>query len=287
MLTIVPGGTASAAAYDTNPTPITLAIAGDNTNTLNPTTNILTYGSVYQRGYLFAIDDTTAETSSIGGKIAALTDQAPAYPDGTVWSSDGMGSSNVSHDIISGIDETSTTLTPSPALNPPTTLSACNGATDGSCDSNNIVTYYNDYRTGGGTPPTPLTDYSAGLCANYTIDSAGNAPCVSGNACYTGWFLPSICEMGPDSGNVICSTSPVESNIVDNLPSLLGNGTEGGACIAGAGCISGDYWSSTEDSGNPQSSAWVEYFASGGGSFQDNFVKDLTLGARCSRALTL
>lgn len=286
VLTITPGATASAAAYNTSPTPITLTIAGSNTNTLNPTTNILTYASVYQSGYLFSIDDTTAATGSIGGKVAALTDQALAYPSGTVWSSDGTGSGNVSYNTIPGIDETSTTLTPSPALNPPPTLSACNGATDGACDSNNIVTYYNYYRTGGGTPPTPLTDYSAGLCANYTIDSAGNAPCVAGNACYTGWFLPSICEMGPDSGNSICSASPVESNIVDNLPSLLGDGNQGGTCTAGAGCISGYYWSSTEDSGGPQGYAWSEYFASGGGSDQGVLDKSLTLGARCSRALT-
>ena len=287
VLTITPGATASAAAYNTSPTPITLTIAGSNTNTLNPTTNVLTYASVYQSGYLFSIDDTTAASSSIGGKIAALIDQVDINT-GIVWSSDGTNSTTVSYDIIPGIDETSTTLSASPALNPPPTLSACNGATDGSCDSNNIVTYYNYYRTGGGTPPTPLTDYSAGLCTNYTIDSAGNAPCVAGNTCYTGWFLPSICEMGPDSGNSICSASPVEPNIVDNLPYLLGDGSSGSSCTAGAGCISGYYWSSTEYSGLPQRLAWDEYFASvaDGGSHRFGDFKNITYGVRCSRALT-
>ena len=289
VLTITPGGTASAAAYDTSPAPITLTIAGSNTNTLNPTANILTYASVYQGGYLFSIDDTTAATGSIGGKTAALTDQAPASPNGIVWSSNGTSSTAVSYDFIPGIDQTSTTLSPSPALTPPPpTFYGCNGVTDGACDSKNMVTYYNYYRTGGGPPPTPLSDYSAGVCSSYTIDSAGNVPCVAGNVCYTGWFLPSICEMGPDSGYSICNTSSVEPNIVDNLPSVLGDGTAGGACTAGAGCLSGLYWSSTASSVD-QFSAWYENFASAssGGSSQTPDDKVFTLGARCARALTL
>ncbi len=281
VLTITPGATPSAGAYDISPTPITLTIAGSNTNTLNPTTDILTYGSVYQKGYVFSIDDTTATTRSIGGKVIALTDQAAASPNGTVWSSDGTGPTNVSHDTIPGIDENSTVGSPSPALNPPPILTGCNGATDGACDSNNIVSYYNYYRTGGGTPPTPLTDYSAGLCANYSIDSLGNTPCVSGNTCYTGWYLPSICEMGPDSGNSICSTATVEQNIVDKLSSLLGDGS---SCTAGTGCVYGYYWSSTENLRSSQHAAWSEHFASSGGSFQIGANKFNTLGARCSRA---
>lgn len=57
------------------------------------------------------------------------------------------------------------------------------------------------------TPITSLTDgaantiaivalfgqgsgYAAPLCFNYEVDSQGNSPCVSGNACYDDWFLP-------------------------------------------------------------------------------------------------
>lgn len=71
-LTITPGSAPSAVSGDTSPTPITLSISGTNTNTLTPTVNILTYGSVYQGGYVYAVDDTTPDTGSIGGKVAGL-----------------------------------------------------------------------------------------------------------------------------------------------------------------------------------------------------------------------
>jgi hypothetical protein len=72
VLTITPGSTASATAGNTSPTPITLSISGTNTNTLTPTLNVLTYGSVYQGGYIYAVDDTTSNAGSIGGKVAGL-----------------------------------------------------------------------------------------------------------------------------------------------------------------------------------------------------------------------
>ncbi len=125
-LTIFPGSTPSAAPGNTSPTPITLSISGTNTNTLTPTLNILTYGSVYQGGFLYSVDDTTANTGSIGGKVASLTDQAAPYigsgPQGTsiIWSSNGAGaiSSDVDYTTILGIDETSTISIPSPTSPP-------------------------------------------------------------------------------------------------------------------------------------------------------------------------
>jgi hypothetical protein len=83
VLTIRPGATPSAVAYDTNPTPITLSVQGTNTNTLTPTLNIVALASVYQSGFIYSIDDTTPITRSIGGKVAALTDQS----NGIIWSS--------------------------------------------------------------------------------------------------------------------------------------------------------------------------------------------------------
>lgn len=77
VLTITPGAIANAAPGDINPHAVHLSITGDNTNVLTPTLHILDYGSVYQAGYLFAIDDTPASDRSIGGKVAALTDQTP------------------------------------------------------------------------------------------------------------------------------------------------------------------------------------------------------------------
>lgn len=75
-VTITPSATPSAEPGDTSPIPITLTVSGDNTNTLNPTVNVLTYGSFYQAGYLFSIIETVDTSASIGGTVAAETDAA-------------------------------------------------------------------------------------------------------------------------------------------------------------------------------------------------------------------
>ena len=260
VLTITPGATPSAAAYDTNPTPISLSVQGTNTNTLTPTLNIVTLASVYQSGFIYSIDDSTATTGSIGGKVAAVTDQAA----GIIWSSDGSGTT-VSSIAIFGISETSTSASANPSTGQIAGQSACNGRTDGACDTTNIVTYYNANRTAGGTAPTPLTQYASGLCKA----SIGG---------YTDWYLPAICEMGPASNGSGCASGT--PNMVTNLSSLRTSCT-------GTSCLAGVYWSSTEHSGDPSSNAWYQFFASGGGSLQDGYYKSGSLGVRCSRALTL
>ena|SRR3990167_1363520 len=73
-VTIQPSATASAAVADTNPTPITLTIQGENTNKLTPSINVLTYGSFYQSGYVFSIIETQDPSLSIGGTVAAERD---------------------------------------------------------------------------------------------------------------------------------------------------------------------------------------------------------------------
>lgn len=303
VLTITPGGTASATAGNTSPTPITLSISGTNTNTLTPTVNILTYGSVYQGGYIYAVDDTTPDTGSLGGKVVTQTEQAPRFPDGVAWSSNGANSTSVSIDGIPGIAETSTTGSSVPTYasaqasfnstysNSSTfpfpssgSFSSCNGRTNGACNSANILTLYNTYVTNYGignspyalsTGPTTTSYYAAGRCT----------ATISG---YSDWYLPAICEMGPASPGSGCSAST--QDIVSQLPDLLGNpgaGTPSTSCTYGANCLAGNYWSSTEDSGNPTVRAWSQYFASGGRSFQLYGPKFNTLGVRCSRALTL
>jgi hypothetical protein len=87
------------------------------------------YRCIYQGGYVFAIDDTTANTSSIGGTVAAVADQAS----GVEWSSDLFD--------IPGIDENST--------------SPCIGNSDGACDTAQIVTHYS---------ADPPSSYAAGAC---------------------------------------------------------------------------------------------------------------------------
>ena len=76
LITITPGVTASALPGDTAAAPVSLSIAGSNTNTLSFGVSVLTYGSYYEGGYLFAVDDTTPTTGSIGGTVAAPADSA-------------------------------------------------------------------------------------------------------------------------------------------------------------------------------------------------------------------
>ena len=268
VLTITPGSTASATAGNTSPTPITLSISGTNTNTLTPTVNVLTYGSVYQGGYIYAVDDTTSNTGSIGGTVVTQTDQAPRYPGGVVWSSNGAGSAqaNVSNDSIPGIAETSTTGSSVPTYASAQTsfnstysnessfplpssgsFSSCNGRTNGACNSANILTLYNTYVTNYGigssyalsAGPTTTSYYAAGRCT----------ATISG---YSDWYLPAICEMGPDSNGSGCNSST--QDIVSQLPNLLGNPNAAApstSCTYGANCLAGDDWSSTEGSGSP------------------------------------
>lgn len=267
VLTITPGTTPSAAAYDTNSIPIALSVQGTNTNTLTPTLNIVTYASVYQSGFVYSIDDTTPISGSIGGKVAALTDQATASLNGIIWSSDGSGTT-ASDIAILGIGETSTSSVPSPTspAYPASTPAyrACHGNSDGACNSSNIVSYYNFNRTAGGSVPTPLIQYASGLCKA----SIGG---------FTDWYLPAICEMGPvSSGSGCASGTP---NMVDNLPSLL-------TACTGTSCLAGPYWSSTEESLFAASKAWLQIFLSGSSSSQFSDAKLGTYGVRCSRVLT-
>ncbi len=308
QITITPSGTASATAYDTNPTPITLSISGTNTNTLTPTINILTYGSVYQGGFVYEINDTTPNTGSIGGAVASLVDQAEPYissgaqTTSIIRSSNGVGraEADVSYDIIPFIAEivssndsyntaqstfnssySNTSTYPFP-LSP--AFLSCSGATDGACNSANILTLYNTYMTNygvGSSPyalsngPTTLSYYAAGLC---TATISGNSD----------WYLPAICEMDAVNTNLTCPAGT--QSMLGSLTALIGDPgvtTPSTSCNppAGTDCLAGLYWSSTEYSGSPQYNTWFEYFASSG-SFQNPIDKSNTLGARCSRALT-
>jgi hypothetical protein len=131
QLAVTPGATPSAAPGDTAPLSVAIHLAGSNTNTLSLNVSVLTHGSVHQAGYLFAIDDTTPATGSIGGKVVALADQS----NGILWST--------AQDAIAGINETSIA-----------SAGSCNGATDGACNSSTINATY---------PGNP-GDHAAGLC---------------------------------------------------------------------------------------------------------------------------
>ncbi len=282
------------------PTPGTITVSA--TNVATPVTTdvvVLGYSCQYQGGYVYAFDDTTPIIGSVGGKVVTTSDQQAAdYPYGVIWSSNGgsgIDTANTSFDILPGIDETSTSAIGSPTYstfdlfflstytneNPFTfvSFSKCNGALDGSCNTGNLLTFYNQFIThntqaNGGTPrftasvePTEITYYAAGLCKQ-TIAS------------YSDWYLPAICEMGYDQSynGSGCgqSNAPTLQNIQKSLIDLSGMSTPAGR-----------YWSSTESSDGPQELAWNEYFAPMGGSNQTSYFKTYQLGVRCSRALTL
>ncbi|RUR17223.1 DUF1566 domain-containing protein [Legionella sp. km535] len=303
-ITITPGATATSdgtnpCSSGTAPVPGAVQVGADNATTVSSDVVVLGYGCVYQGGYVYAFDDTTPNTGSVGGKVVTTSDRAAAYPNGIVWSSNGGSGGgsggtdpvDTSYDTLSGIDETSTSASGSPTYatfasffsstytnpNPftSTSFALCNGALDGSCNTGNILTFYNQFITNntdatGGTAtftassgPTNITYYAAGLCTQ-TIAS------------YSDWYLPAICEMG--YGSSVCGTSGtptlqnIQSSLIDN---------------SGLSAPRGIYWSSTEGSFNPQYGAWDQFFASGGGSVQGIGNKINQFGVRCSRALTL
>ena len=303
-ITVIPGSTATSdgtnpCSSGTAPVAGTVTVSADNASTVSTDVVVLNYGCIYQGGYIFALDDTTATSSSVGGKVLATSDQAPRYNSGVVWSSNGAGSvsANVSYDIIPGIGETSGTpiystaqsrfnLTYSNEATHPFpvsgSFSSCSGATDGACNSTNILTLYNMYKTNygiGGSPytlstePTISSYYAAGLCSQ-TI------------ATYSDWYLPAICEMGPAANGSGCASNI--PNIVTNLPGLLSSNASNAdnhVCILGGGCLFGVYWSSTEYSTFPLDGVWYQYFASSG-STQYYRGKESQVGVRCVRALT-
>jgi RNase P/RNase MRP subunit p29 len=247
-ITVTPGLVAtSACTAGSAPVPGVLSVTSDESAATSVNVMVLGYGCIYQGGYVFAVDDTTPNVGSIAGKVAALTDQAPAYPSGIVWASDGTPGQSDYFDIP-GIDETSTT--------------PCAGPTDGACDTGQIASHY--------SPPSsfPPSLYAAGLCLE-TI------------AGYTDWYLPAICEMGfvvgyyPYPTSCGSAASPAVQNIESNLVST------------GVLSLSGYYWSSTEGSDDPEAHAWLESFsADPGSSSQPEAAKFVAAGARCARALT-
>lgn len=84
QVTVAPGLTPTAAPL-TAPVPSTLRVTGENTNASITDIHILSYGSVYQAGYVFNLDDSTAPTASVGGKVLALSPES----NGESWGPDG------------------------------------------------------------------------------------------------------------------------------------------------------------------------------------------------------
>jgi hypothetical protein len=308
-ITVTPGSTPSTNCSTTGiePTPGVITVRASNATGVTVNVVVLNYGCIYQGGYLFAMNETADMAESIGGTVVTQSDQAPGGSNGIVWSSNGTGSnsSNVSFDSIPGIVRNSTTASPLPTYSdaqtsfnsqynnfnlfpfPPQELfSACNGRIDGACNSANILVLYNAYKTNFGIDdllavgPTDPAYYAAGRCTAI----------ISG---YSDWYLPAICEMGPNMVGSGCSLST--QNMVTNLPNLLGAADTSGALITSCNwgngglhstnCLAGRYWSSSENGGDPKMRVFSQTFAPSNGSGQiPDTSKSNQIGVRCTRS---
>ena len=314
----------------TAPIPGVVSVTASNAvQTSNTNVVVLGYGCIYQGGFVYAMTETADPSESIGGSVVSTSDQAGGalgnniftaeYNGGVVWSSNGLtghqtppgtiDTDDVSHDRIPGIDQLSTPLIPDPSFanflatfvstysnpNPFTSQSfqACQGNSDGKCNTDNILVFYNTFITNytcppGGPPcnpvlpfvaspgPTPLNYYAAGLCKTN----------ING---YTDWYLPAICEMG-QADDASCSINT--PNIFNNLPALIGD--TGTSCSLGVNCIAGIYWSSTEmelPGSSPQRNSWAWFYASANSGPAPSIFslasKYRLYGVRCTRALTV
>jgi hypothetical protein len=263
--TATPGVAASACTTGVAPVPGTVTVSSSDAPAASVSVAVIGYGCIYQGGYVYSVDDTTANTGSIGGKATAQVDQA-ASSAGVIWSSNSSGTFGGGVSIW-GIADTSTTSNPIPnsTSGQPATeypgQADCNGATDGACNTNDIDIYYSE---GASPPVTNLAYFAAGLCDEV----------ISG---YSNWYLPAVCELTGAGGSSGCAAGL--QDMLDNLSFLVSSCT-------GSSCLSGFYWSSTEYSADPAFDAWGEYFASGGGSTSLAAGKQDSYGVRCSRALT-
>ncbi len=166
-ITIAPGTVAtSACTSGSEPVPGTVTVSADNGLAVSVEVLVLGYRCIYQGGPLFAIDDTTPPTSSIGGKVAAQTDQSS----GVIWSA-AIGSTSVDYTDL-GLHEDS--------------VAPCSASYDGACNSTVILSHYS---------PAWLfqrSRFAAGQCA----------ATISG---YSDWYLPALCEFDscPGGGQTI------------------------------------------------------------------------------------
>lgn len=123
------------------------------------------------------------------------------------------------------------------------TLIIATSTTDGPNNTAMIVTALTN---NGGTP------YAAQLCDNYEVDSQGNTPCQTGNACYNDWFLPA-------TDQYLC--------IYTNAAAI-------------GGFTSANYWSSTEINSN-----FAHHFNFSSG-VDGTSMKSASRRVRCARLFT-
>ncbi|WP_242604060.1 DUF1566 domain-containing protein [Legionella jamestowniensis] len=87
--------------------PTVVTVSADNAPSTDINVLVLGYGCIYQGGFLFSVDDSTSNTGSIGGKVAALTDEPnPLYQWSTVFDDTAADS------ITDGFSNTNALATP-------------------------------------------------------------------------------------------------------------------------------------------------------------------------------
>ena len=140
-VTITPGDTASSdnQAVDcttgTAPEASVITVSADNATSVTSNVYVLGYGCQYQEGFVYSIDDTTAASGSIGGKVASLSDQSTSYPWGATSEVGG-----ISENSIAGAN-------------------SCDGKSDGGCNTARIV---DDANQTGNVAAKLCNDYDSG-----------------------------------------------------------------------------------------------------------------------------
>ena len=76
-ITITPGAQATSdCQFGSAPAPSAVSVSADDATTVQANVDVLSFGCIYQGGYVYSIDDTTPQTSSIGGGVAAPADDS-------------------------------------------------------------------------------------------------------------------------------------------------------------------------------------------------------------------
>jgi hypothetical protein len=217
---------------------------GTCTLTFTSTTPYVGQGSLTVTGDNITSPPTTALAFAIDGYL--------------VWSV--SGTSPAATALVLANSDTSTHIWSSgyfdiPGITETSTAPPCNGATDGSCDTEQIVAVY----------ATPYAYYAAGSCYGITSDNSGTVTVGT-------WHLPAVCQLGGAGQGAGCPTGL--ANIDTNLVQLGFTG------------LNDFYWSSTEIAISSFDNAYVEAFQPAGGSYQFTGPKDNSFQVRCARAFT-
>lgn len=133
LVLIRPGSRPSAEPANLTPVPAKLTLRGSNTNVLDVNVSVITYGSFHQGGFVFALDDKTAITGGVSGKVVATADTSPAAN----WSPTATEVAGVSDNSLAGAN-------------------SCNGAVEGRCNTSRILAHF----------PSGERNFAAAQCAD-------------------------------------------------------------------------------------------------------------------------